>query len=444
LDPVNWQTWPLTKSDGVDIGTAWIGSYTKLRDGRLLYGGTQGLVIIEPEKFEPWSYQPNLAISELTIDGERQPISNSLTLNPGTIGFSLEYSALDFSAPDKNQYGHKLEGLDADWIQTDSDNRRVTYTNLAPGNYALLLKGSNRLGQWSPHQIKLPIVVLPAWYQTYWAYAFYTFLIISSLFLFEKSQRKKLIVAKRRVEQEQKLSKYLLRVDKLKDEILTNTSHELKTPLNGIIGLSESLVETNSNELSNDTVESLEFITQSGQRLLAMINNILDLTELNSSSAILNKQAISLSEIVAKVITVSQRLTQQKGLQLDSDVPNKLSLVLADPERLQQILSILIGNAIKFTAQGSIQISANQVGSFVNVSISDTGIGIEPEKFDDIFKMFHQGDGSNTRAFEGSGLGLSICKRLVELHGGEIEVSSNLGQGSIFTFTLPIAKGASA
>ena len=437
LDPSTWQSWPLTEADGIDIGTAWVGSYTKTRDGRLLFGGTQGLLIIEPEKFTPWNYQPKLVISELSIDGKTQLIDDVLTIPPDAIGFSLLYSALDFSAPNKNKYLHKLEGMETDWIQTEADNRRVTYTNLAPGEYRLKIKGSNRLGQWSPNEISLPIIVLPAWYQTLWAYVIYFALFFGSLFLFVRLQRNKVTLARIRIEQEQKLNTDLRRVNKLKDEILANTSHELRTPLHGIIGLSESLVECDSGELSKDTIDSLQFITESGQRLLVIINNILELTELNSTRVTLNKKPISITNYVDKAIANSTELIQKKELTLTNKVEENLPLVSADPDRLLQILLILIENAIKFSHHGTIQVNAFLREAYIDIIVSDTGIGIELDSFDDIFKMFYQVDGSRSRAYEGSGLSLSICKRLVNLHGGEISVQSKAGKGTVFTFSLP-------
>lgn len=160
----------LNKADGIDIGTAWVGSYSKMRDGTLLYGGTKGLLMVRPERYTLWDYQPPVVISQLTLDGNSQPFiaDQAIALSPDVRSFSVEFSALDYSAPEQNQYAYQLEGYDTDWNYTSAQHRVATYTNLDPGKYTLRVKASNRAGQWSPHQLALTIQQKPAWYETLW------------------------------------------------------------------------------------------------------------------------------------------------------------------------------------------------------------------------------------------------------------------------------------
>ena len=234
----------------------------------------------------------------------------------------------------------------------------------------------------------------------------------------------------------------LQRSDKLKDEFLANTSHELRTPLNGIIGIAESLIDGATGGLSNKTNANLAMIVGSGKRLANLVNDILDFSKLKHQKLELQLKPIGLREIVEIVITLSKPLISNKPLQLINSISLDLPAAHADENRLQQILHNLIGNAIKFTEKGQIIISAKVVNQSFEVIISDTGIGIEESKFSRIFESFEQAEGSTTRNYGGTGLGLAVTKQLVQLHNGKIWVESKIGIGSQFIFTLPIAKSS--
>ena len=247
----------------------------------------------------------------------------------------------------------------------------------------------------------------------------------------------------------------LQRLDKLKDEFLANTSHELRTPLNGIIGIAESLMDGVTGSLSQETRFNLSLIVSSGRRLANLVNDILDFSKLRHETLQLQLKPVGLREVAEVVLTLSQPLIGEKPIQLINRISPELPLVYADENRLQQILHNLVGNAIKFTDSGVVAISArviqgSQLRSDGNqpptgnpeqlaITVSDTGIGIPEEKFDRIFESFEQADGSTAREYGGTGLGLAVTRKLVELHGGKIEVESTVGVGSRFTFTLPVA-----
>src|SRR4028119_2096884 len=255
----------------------------------------------------------------------------------------------------------------------------------------------------------------------------------------------------------------LQRLDKLKDEFLANTSHELRTPLNGIIGLTESLIDGATGQLPEPTISNLEIIAFSGRRLSNLINDILDFSKLRHQNIELQIKPVGIREIVDIVVTLCQPLIGTKNLQLINSVTPDIPLVDADENRVQQVLYNLIGNAIKFTESGTVEISANAISlespqlddkessvtsqlqslilrSKQQITVSDTGIGIAEDKLERIFKSFEQADGSTAREYGGTGLGLAVTKKLVELHGGEIHVSSKVGIGSQFTFSLPISQ----
>jgi len=251
----------------------------------------------------------------------------------------------------------------------------------------------------------------------------------------------------------------LKRLDQLKDEFLANTSHEIRTPLNGMIGIAESMIDGATGQLSEAQEKNLLMIAQSGHRLAALINDILDFSKLKHKNIELQLKPVGVREIAQVVLTISQVLIGKKDLQLINAIPPELPPASADENRLQQILYNLVGNAIKFTESGTIEVGATfsdmavdrQISdknpslqpekSKLAITITDTGIGIPEDKLDRIFESFEQADGSTARAYGGTGLGLAVTKKLVELHEGEIQVESTLGRGSRFTFTLPVATG---
>lgn len=235
----------------------------------------------------------------------------------------------------------------------------------------------------------------------------------------------------------------LQRLDELKDEFLANTSHELRTPLNGMIGIAESMLTGATGTLSAEQTQNLNLLTYSGKQLVALIDDILDFAKLQHQELQLLLQPVSLREVVDVVLSLDRMLVGHKPLKLCNQIAINLPLVEADENRLQQILHNLVSNAIKFTFEGQIDITAevlNTTPAWMKVSITDTGIGIPADKRDRIFEAFEQVDGAANRRYGGNGLGLAIAQNLVQLHGGTIEVVSTPGRGSTFSFTLPISQ----
>ncbi|MEO0896629.1 MAG: response regulator [Bacteroidota bacterium] len=280
----------------------------------------------------------------------------------------------------------------------------------------------------------------------YWAAGSIMFVIMVISFFLTRYQRQ---VRKKEVALERERSEQLEQVDKLRDQFLANTSHELRTPLNGIIGLTESLIdqlqqpETDSGADDPLTPEelqtSLEMVAGSGRRLASLVNDLLDFSRIRNAGVVLRQKPTDLYAMVDIVLRVSYPLTKGKQLQMHNEVSSSLPAVYADEDRLSQILHNLIGNAIKFTQSGQIWVRAEEKGKFLEISVQDTGIGIAQDKFDTIFGAFEQGDGSISREYSGAGLGLSITKFLIEQQGGKIWVNSETGEGSTFTFTLPLS-----
>ncbi len=237
----------------------------------------------------------------------------------------------------------------------------------------------------------------------------------------------------------------LLRANNLKSEFLANMSHELRTPLNAIIGFSELLLEPAYGALTADQREYVADILSSGRHLLELINDILDLSKIEAGKMRLALDEFDLPDAVEEAMMTLRVEASRKQISLEARLDPALPAVVADRGKFKQILTNLLSNAVKFTpAGGRVTLSTEKEGDTLRVSVEDTGIGIRPEDQERIFAAFIQVDGSYARRYQGTGLGLTLVRRFVQMHGGEISVQSDVGKGSLFTFRLPLHPGTGA
>ncbi|MFK7923684.1 MAG: ATP-binding protein [Bacteroidia bacterium] len=397
--------------------------------------------------FDPtfWDqYQPNnemiFYINDLSLNNHTETNTpkhdlnrrSELSLAKEDFPFSFRMHAFNYQNIESNQVRYRIPSFDEDW-QTLNSGQLIRLTGMPVGEYKILIEARTPLGSWEPTRI-ISLRVVPLWYETIWGRILIGIGIIGLLsflvWLRLRSQAKEL-------EKERRINEKLRNIDKLKDQFLANTSHELRTPLNGIIGLSEALIEQ---EDQPEKQENLNLIISSGKRLSSLVNDILDFSKIQTHEIRLRQKAIGLWPLVDQVLRIHQPLVGGKDLELENKVPAELPPVLADEDRLQQILFNLIGNAVKFTESGQVLIGAKESKKGeLTIFVEDTGIGIPENKRASIFQEFEQADGSISREFAGTGLGLSISKSLVELHGGQMWVESEVGKGSTFFFSLPLA-----
>src|SRR5690625_3768338 len=259
-----------------------------------------------------------------------------------------------------------------------------------------------------------------------------------------KIMRQEKELAEKKAQENQELAiQNLKKADELKDEFLAITSHELRTPLYGMIGIAESLRDGIAGKVTNNMYRQLSMIMTSGQRLTHLVNEILDFSKLKYESLKLHLKPIYINSIIEIVLAISKPLLKEKPIELINQVNDSLPPVLADENRLQQILYNLLDNAIKYTEKGTIIISAFADGEAVTINVTDTGKGISKDQLNVIFEPFQQGDASVSREVGGVGIGLNITKNLVDLHDGSLKVWSKIGEGSTFSITLPIYDKAS-
>ncbi len=460
FDPESEKTTVFDSRDGLQGNSFMSHSCGRTGDGMLYFGGENGLSVIDPKMIRKNEYPPPIVFTDFRLFNKSVAVAKpgessadfrlarhisyakALTLDYTDYIFSIEFSALNYRQPEKNRYMYQLEGLDKQWIETTAANRRATYTDLPHGSYLLRVRASNDDGVWNERASTLKLTILPPPWRSWWAYALYLVSAIALIFWFIQYQRNKVRQKQRELDKEIQISQRLRQVDKLKDEFLANTSHELRTPLNGIIGIVESLIDRHKQQSADATESNLKLIFSSGKRLASLVDDILDFSKMKNQSLALDLAAVELRPLVDVVLATSRTLIGNKPLELVNEIDATLPLVLADENRLQQILFNLVGNAIKFTESGTVSVSAKDSGGEVEIGVSDTGIGIPDDKLERIFESFEQVDGGSTRAYGGTGLGLTVTRQLVELHGGKVSVESTVDKGSVFSFTLKTAGDA--
>jgi len=226
-----------------------------------------------------------------------------------------------------------------------------------------------------------------------------------------------------------------------KSEFLANMSHELRTPLNAVIGFSEVLTDRMFGELNEKQEEYLKDIHTSGQHLLSLISDILDLSKIEAGRMELELTEFHLPTAIENALMLVRERAGRRSLTLRTNIDDRLGQIQADERKVRQVVLNLLSNAIKFTPEGGhIEVGAVPKAGFVQVSVTDTGIGIAPEDQEKVFEEFRQ-VGTAAKKVEGTGLGLALCRKFVELHGGKIWVKSQFGEGSTFTFTVPVRRG---
>jgi two-component system, sensor histidine kinase ChiS len=427
----------------------------KSRQGEMFFGGINGFNAFYPQHVKDNPAIPPIVITDFKLFnksvalGPNSPLqqhistTQEITLSYKQSFFSFEFAALNFLQPTKNEYAYKLKGLDQEWNQIGTQ-RRANYTNVPHGTYEFHVKGSNNDKVWNETGTTLKIIIPPPPWKTWWAYTLYVITLLAIILNYIRTQKRKLREKQQELEREKAIAAQLRETDRLKDEFLANTSHELRTPLNGIIGIAESLVDGATGELNEQTKGNLGMIIGSGRRLLSLVNDILDFSKLKKKEFDLQLKAVDMHTIAEVVLALTQPLIGRKQVQLNNTIFADLPPIHADENRVQQMLYNLVGNAIKFTDSGTITVSAKIVNMTEHtpglaITVSDTGMGIQAEKLDRIFEAFEQADGSTARSHGGTGLGLAVTQQLVQLHGGQMTVQSQIGIGSHFTFTLPLS-----
>ncbi len=428
--------------------------------GALLFGGPNGFNAVHPARLGRNPVPPPVVFTgfelfsrPVEIGAEGSPLREAisvveqivLTDDQNVVGFT--FAALDYTRPGRNTYAYTLEGFDTGWHRVGT-RRTATYSNLDPGRYVLRVRGANSDGVWNDAGARLRIVVLPPFWQTWWFRGLLGLLGLGLLVVLIGAARRRgqIEAVRAQLVVEHALREKAQAASKAKGEFLANMSHEIRTPMNGVLGMLELALRA---PLDDAQRENLTLAQASARSLLAILNDLLDFSKIEAGKLRLEYTPFRLRARVGLTMKALALKAHSEGLELAVDIdPRVPESLRGDPLRLAQVLVNLVGNAIKFTEAGEVAVHVTREdgaedadGQQVTLrfAVRDTGVGIAPEKLDQIFEAFEQADMSTTRRFGGTGLGLVISSRLVELMGGTIGVESAVGEGSTFHFTARFA-----
>lgn len=431
-----------TQTDGIQSNQFNSSSYCRTSTGQMYFGGIAGITTFRPELLIDNPYTPPVVITGLRLfnkivrpDDETEILTRniadteSITLSSHQSAFSLDFVVSNYISGQHNTFAYKLEGYDKEWYYL-TDKQPVSYSNLPQGTYNFLVKAANSDGKWNETPTQLEIVVLPIWYKTWWAIllfvatftGFITF--VFRFFLMRKSMEAKLVMERMDKEHQEE-------INQMKMRFFINISHELRTPLTLIMAPLQEIISRISDRWTRN---QLDYIQRNANRLLYLVNQLMDYRRAELGVFELKARMGNAHQLIEDNFLFYDKLAKQKKIHytLHSEVEEKE--MLFDTNYLELIVNNLLSNAFKYTQEGqSITVTLKKENDFLLLQVSDTGIGIPINKQAKIFERFYQIESEHM----GSGIGLSLVQRLVELHHGHIELESEEGKGSTFSVYLP-------
>ena len=447
-----------TVQDGLQSNQFSKGVSYKAPSGELYFGGINGLNHFFPNKIASNKERPNIIFTGFSILNQKEneaehaalskPIDylKEITLSYNETYFTIKYAALNYIYPERNTYAYKLEGLANDIWHYVGDQRTAIYTGLEPGTYNFKVKAANNSGVWGPERL-LKVTVLPPWWRTKIAYIVYFLIIIALLYWFNYYS-KYTERLKNRLAYEAESNRREQELTQRKLSFFINISHEIKTPITMIMGPLQKLLAMH--EENPKTSKYLTLMNRSGQRLLNLIDQLLDLRKLDADNIHLKAAEGNLIRFTREIAVVFSSLAKAKDIDIQFVSSVEELSVWYDRDKLEKILYNLISNAIKYTpAFGNIKVEVNTKYSdgddFAVISVIDNGSGISSDRIENIFKPFQHHDSLQNNV-SGTGVGLAFAKELVELHHGKIEVESfpaESGKHGYTCFSVSIPMGNS-
>ena len=452
IDAADQKLYVYCNDNGLQNNVFLNGSGIIAADGTLYFGGVDGFNYFKGSDVRLNKNLPPVVLTTLSIDNKRISPNrdNPLPVNISeakeiTIKYkqdiSINFVALNYTLPQQNRYSYILEGFSNTWKNAGTSTT-ASYTNLDPGEYTFRVRASNNDGKWNDTGTSLKIIVKPPFWMTIYAYVLYVLLAFGVLLLIRRQGVKKL-KKKLHDEQERKAAEARHELDEMKIKFLTNLSHEFRTPISLIMAPVDKLLEQPN---SGPVTEQLGVIKRNSRRLLNLVNQLLDFRKLEENELKLNLVEGEFISFVREVADSFYDLANRKKIVTVFKTAGERLFVKFDHDKVERILFNLLSNAFKFTMPGgqiTVEVTAPVISEDGNsyrlgISVADTGTGIATEQVKHVFDRFYQADAQPAILNQGSGIGLSITRELVQLHGGEIGVKSELGKGSIFSLSISL------
>jgi signal transduction histidine kinase/ligand-binding sensor domain-containing protein/DNA-binding response OmpR family regulator len=435
-----------------------MGAGLTLPNGQLFFGGAGGFNYFKPSELHTNKTQPRVVLTDLRIANhsvkpsessairEHISIANRINLDYRQ-NFSLSFVALNYTSPQENRYLYKLDNFDKDWNRVDKMNTAY-YTNLDPGEYVFHVKAISESGDWSTPATSIRILVRPPIWLTPFAYLLYLVGVLSVLFYIRYLGIRKLkatfaaeqekVKLLQRIEEERRESERKHEFDQSKIEFLTNLSHEFRTPISLIMGPVDHLLQTEPNSLKS---QQLNMVRRNARRLLNLVNQLLDFRNIEERELKLNTAEGDFVAFARDVAESFKDLSERKQIRLEFRSAVRFYFTQFDHDKIERVIFNLLSNAFKFTLKGgnvAFAIERHNSCDGLKIIVTDTGVGIAENDKNLIFERFFRSSTSVAVLNQGSGIGLSITKEFVEMHGGTIEVESEPGKGTTFTVCLPL------
>jgi len=409
------------------------------RQGELAYGTTEGFVIFNPQKAIKSNYVPKIVLTQfqlfnktVAVGVEGSPLTsvieetNKLTLKHKQNIFSIGFAALDYTDPQSIQYAYKLDGFENDWNYVH-DQRVATYTNLPKGKYVFRVKSTNSEGVWVENERSLIIVKEPSFWESYWGILFYIVLFFGLLVLIGY-----VLFTFLRLKTDVEIEH---RVTNLKLRFFTDISHELRTPLTLIASPIENILRTES--LSEPIKEQLTMVQRNTDRMLRLINQILDFRKIQNKKMKLLVEIIQPGSFLKEICQSFSKLAEDRKIRFEVIDHSNNATLWVDKDKFEKIFYNLLSNAFKFTLPGNpIEVTIMEDVETVTISVKDKGMGMSKDRVKLLFNRFESLAAANVSFQQGTGIGLSLTKELVELHHAKIDVESEPGKGSTFNVTF--------
>lgn len=452
IDRKSWAIRELGPDDGVENMQFNARAGFRNKQGKIYFGGVDGFTEFHPDSIIENHVPPQLMLTGLKINnqtvaiGPQSPLRENINICEKIIlhhnqrNIQLEFSALHYSHPPTNQYKYRLFPFEQAWHQ--GNNRTATYTNLDPGNYTFQFSGSNNDGVWATEAGTLFIQVLPPWWRTIWAYLIYLTITISVARLLYQLRISRLRL-QHQVEMEHLAAERLQETDKLKSKFFANISHEFRTPLTLILGFVHKLLAV---QRDKDQTQDLNMIGKQAKRLLELVTQMLDLARLENNTLTLKAKQRNVVPLIGALVHSFSSLADLKDIHLSCHTECEEIEVFTDKGVLLKIINNLLSNALKFTPAGGqveviISFAAHSPLSdqgALRIDVIDSGPGIPPDQLERVFDRFYRLEDNESAQVEGTGIGLSLVKELVELHHGSVEIESQNCEGTAVSVHLPL------